>query len=448
MRCARLAGLLAIQGWAIACSPKGPAGTPTEACRVRLPPRAADAGLAPSSTFAVDRSTVRADVEIPFASMKQALEAKIGRRVAEERDHDMGVAGRLEYTVDRGPFAVSVQGDALAVEAPLDAHARLCAKGQCYAGCDPQLRATARVPMRLGADYKFRPSSVRIEVVRGCELRALGGFLRVDVTPVLQGRIAPEQKRIEQQIDRELPDLRPEAERLWSELGKPRALPLGGCVVVQPEGIVQGPPAGVPDAARLRLGILARPELRLRCGEVAPSTQPLPPLSDDPSLAPDGDVHLAVVLAPEAAAVAGENVDLGSAKARIARASGSAAMLSLALEGEVCGDAAVRAGGATWDPSGRAIHLAAASPLAGEAERFAPLDPAGVARAVERTPIAVPFAAEEAKTLLPELARSFSDPRVTIAVAIRDAHAETAGLRGAEPVAVVLLRGVVTLRTR
>jgi hypothetical protein len=429
MRWGSRIGLLTIHAWVASCGPKAPEA---ESCRVRLPPPSAP-DLAPA-TFEAPPSTVRADVDIPLASIKRELEAKIGKRLAEERDHDLGIAGRLEYTVDRGPFAVSVNGDALVVETPLDAHARACAKGQCYAGCDPQLRATARVPMRLGADYKFRPSSVRVDVVRGCTIAALGGFVRIDLTPTIQSRLAQEQKRIEAQINQQLPDLRPEAERLWSELGKPRPLALGSCVVVAPEAITQGTPGAAGDAARIRLGLVARPELRMRCGDVA-APKPLPPLRDDPKLPDDGDVHLAVVLPPDAIAVAGESLE--GAQARIARASGNAAALSLAISGEVCGDALARANGAAWDASGHAIRLTGAVS-----------DASGVARAVEKTSVPVPFSADEAKTLLPELARSFTDDRVSLSLSIKDARAETAGLRGVEPIAVVLLRGVVTLRTK
>src|SRR5262249_26992335 len=110
----------------------------------------------------------------------------------------------------------------------------------------------------------FRPSQVHIDVVRGCKVRALGGIVEVDVTPVLEGNLAGESRKIEAQIDRELPDLKPEAQRLWAEIGKSRALPLGSCVVVAPEAIVQGPPSGTNDVARLRRALAAPPERRLR----------------------------------------------------------------------------------------------------------------------------------------------------------------------------------------
>ncbi len=254
------------------CGSAPPTPPPEVACRVGLPPRPArpvDAEPEPRpALFFAPRSTVVVNVDVPLKSLAEALDAKVARRVAEERDHDLGMAGRLQYVLDRGAFAAKVDGDALVIEAPLQAHVQACAKGSCYAGCDPEARATVRVPLALNADYKFRPSSVHIDITRGCELRALGGLVRIDVTPIIEQRLAAETRRIELAIDGELPNLRPQAERVWSELGRARSLPLGACVVLAPDAVVQGPSAAIGDAARLRFGIYARPELRSRCGDV------------------------------------------------------------------------------------------------------------------------------------------------------------------------------------
>ena len=99
-------------------------------CRVTLPPGApVSPDAAPSPPFAAPPSMLVVSVEVPLAIVRGSLEARIPRRVAEEHDQDIGVAGRLEYTVDRGVLAVSVEGDALLIEATLEAHAMACAKG-------------------------------------------------------------------------------------------------------------------------------------------------------------------------------------------------------------------------------------------------------------------------------------------------------------------------------
>jgi hypothetical protein len=409
----------------------------------------------------VARSTLVVNAELPLAGIRQALEAKVPRRVAEERDHDLGRAGRLEYTVDRGPFTVRVEANTLVVESVLQGNARACARGSCYAGCAPEARVTAKVPLRLSADYKLRTSEVRIDVTRGCEVRALGGLLTIDVTPVLRGALAAQSRTVQASIDRELPDMKPEATKLWAELGKPRMLPLGMCVSLAPEEMTQGPASGTADLARLRFGLLARPEIRVKCGAAAPpgiappgNARPLPPLRDDPALPAAGDVHLAIVLPDDAPARAlerdGEIVDFGGRRARVKQASGDVASgLVLGLTGDVCGEAAMSVAGAAWKDA-QSIHLVGAAPMAGENERLAgvQLDAARLARAVEHAPIAVPIDVSSLDAALPELARAMSDDQVTVGATVESAKPESAGLRGTDVVAIALLRGAVTLRAK
>jgi len=463
-----------------ACSgghPKAPEPEPiAQTCATRLPPRAADASAstatapapaaasapaapaAPAAPFAAPRSTLVVQVEVPLAGIRQALEAKVARRVAEEHDHDIGAAGRLEYTVDRGPFTVRVENATLVVESNLQGHAQACAKGRCYAGCAPEARVTAKVPLHIGADYKLRSSEVRIDVTKGCQVRALGGLLTIDVTPVLRGALAQQSRSVQASIDRELPDFGGEAARLWTELGKTRPLPLGMCVVLGPEEITQGPASGTAELARLRFGLLARPEVRVRCTGAAAVPPALaakpPPLRDDPALPAAGDVHLAIVLPDDAAARALEGaadvIDFGGRRARIAKASGDVAQgLALELGGEVCGDVAVTASGLAWTDA-QSLHLTRAAALPGEAERLASaqLDPSRVAAVVEHAPIALPIAVSALQTTLPELARGMSDDKVTVTATVDGAQPEAAGLRGAELVATALLRGAVTLRAK
>jgi hypothetical protein len=447
-----------------------------ETCATRLPARdpASAAGSSARPLFASPRSTIVVHAEVPLAGVGQALELKVPRRVAEERDHDLGAAGRLEYTVDRGPFKVRVDKDALVVEAPLQGRAQACAKGRCYAGCAPEARVSARVPLRLGADYKLHSSEVRIDVTKGCEVRALGGLLTIDVTPILRGALAAQSRNLQASLDRELPDLRPQATRLWAELGKRRELPLGMCVDLVPEEITQGPASGTSESARLRFGLLAWPEVRIRCaGTVPPAPprapgaapglaaagapalpRPLPPLRDDPSLGEAGDVHLAIVLPDDAAAravaSAAEPVDFGGRRARIGRASGDVPSgVLVELTGEVCGDARMTATGVAWADA-QSLRLTGAAPMPGEGERLvlAALDPARLAMTFERAPIALPIAVSALETTLPELARGMSDDKLTVTATVASAQPESAGLRGKDLVAVALLRGAVTLRAK
>ena len=458
--------------------PTPPAPEPVpETCATRIPPRDLSTPLvprAPLPAFVSPRSTIVVHAEVPLAGVRQALEAKVPRRVAEERDHDLGAAGRLEYTVDRGPFTVRVEKDALVVESQLLGRAQACAKGRCYAGCAPEARVTAKVPLRLGADYKFHSSEVRIDVTKGCQVRALGGFLTIDITPTLRSALAAQSRNVQASIDRELPDLRPEAARLWTELGKTRDLPLGMCVALAPEEITQGPASGTAESAQLRFGLLARPEVRVRCAGTAPPApvrapgaapglavpgapappRPLPPLRDDAALPASGDIHLAIVLPDDAPAraIAGatDAIDLGDRRARFARATGDVTSgLVLELAGEVCGDARTSASGLAWTDA-QSLHLTGVAAMAGEAERLSSvtLDPARLSVAVERVAIALPISVSALQALLPELAGGMSDDKLTVSATVSSAQPESAGLRSSDLVAVALLRGAVTLRAK
>lgn len=446
-----------------------------QTCATRLPVRASPTlpqlpGSPPA--FVAPLSTIVVHAEVPLGGVRQLLEAKVPRRVAEERDRDIGAAGRLEYTVDRGPFTVRAESDALVVEAMLHGRAQACAKGRCYAGCSPEARVTAKVPFHLGVDYKLRTSDVRIDVIRGCQVRALGGFITIDVTPMLRAALAQQSRGVQASIDRELPDFRAQATRLWSELQEPRALPLGMCVVLAPEAIAQGPASGTAEVARLRFGLLARPEVRVKCTATATATgagtdaatatatatataagaRALPPLRDDPALPAAGDVHLAMALGDDAPARAveraAETLDFGGRRARVSKASGDATSgLLVDLSGEVCGDVAMTIHGVAWDDA-QSLHLTGAAPAAGEAERLATvgLDGAPVVTAVQRAPLALPIALSALPALLPGLASTMSDGSVAVSATVESARGGSAGFRGADVIAVALLRGAVTLR--
>jgi hypothetical protein len=451
-------------GCGAAEGPVPPRSSPrvAETCAIRLPPRTIASPLpgTPPSPFVAPRSTLVVHAEVPLAGVRAALEAKVPRRVAEERNRDIGLAGRLEYTVDRGPFTVRVDNDVLVVESPLVGSARACAKGRCYAGCAPEARVTARVPFRLSADYKLRTSEVRIDVTRGCEVHALGGLVTIDVTPMLRNALAGQSRNVQASIDRELPDFAPQAQRLWAELVQSRSLPLGMCMTLAPEAITQGPASGTAELAKLRFGLHARPEVRVKCAPLAsggggaagaPST--LPPLRDDPALPAVGDVFLGIVLPEDAAARAMERsdaIDLGRARARVKQASGDLTSgLVLDLAGEACGEVGISIGGVAFrDP--QFVTLTGAAPMGGERERLtaAGLDAGRLVEEAQKAPIALPIAVSALESMLPEIAKGIADEHVTIGVTVESSKPETAGLRGPEIVAVARVRGAVAVALR
>ena len=434
-------------------SPVGELARPQLAntCSTQLPPRASPPGegaLVEAQPLA--RSLLVVETEFPLRRLLDTLEARAPKRVAEERDHDIGMAGRLQYTVDRGKFSAAVEGDALVVSVPLNAHVEACAKGRCYSSCAPEARVSTRVPLKLGNDERLHANDVRVDVTKGCTLRA--GFLSVDVTPIIRGQVDQRRGQILAAIDRELPDVRPHANRLWSELEKPRLLPMGLCLVLAPENLVLGPASGTKSSARVRFGLYARPELRTACGE-APPPRKRPQLRYDAALPAEGEIHLAVMVNEQVirdAFVSRTPSDLIEGRASVMGVKGSVARgLELGLGGELCGGVQVRASGATLtDPSHLALSGVVLAP--GDPERLAGARalPDAFVGAVEKTPMLLPLRAEDVTAVLPELAKAMSDDTLGISATASDGATEGAFLGGDSLWVVMRRRAAGTLVTK
>lgn len=417
-------------------------------CRYTLPARG-DVTRLPTEIAAERRkpSRIIAHAELRLSRLAQELEAKVEKRVAEARDVSIGVAGVVHYSADRGPFTLSIEGDSLIVRSEIRAHAQACSGGRCYASCDPIAVARAEVPLRLSQRYAFDRSRVTTAFTRGCKVRALGGFLSIDVTPTIEARLAPELAKIERTIDQRLPNLQAQASRLWVELEKPRSLPLGGCVVVQPRGIVQGPVGGDASTLRLRFALLAEPEIRTRCGHV-PLGSPLPPLAQDRTLPAEEEVVLALV-APLDGVASALQATPPVERAVVADA-GNALDADLALEGDVCGDLSLRASLA-WADDGRSLTLA--SPKLAPAERKrvveVSVDPDELAVRLTRAPrIPLPLDPHALAQVVPLLASSQSSDELEVSADVSSVRPATAAARGDDLVAWVRVRGRLDLKQK
>lgn len=418
---------------ALACGPKdkdanAPNGANAlpETCATTIAPRSPPSGPGSAPPAPPTSSRMVAHVDMKLAPVDAELEKSIPRRVAEERGRDIGVAGSLNVTVDRGPIATSVEGENLLVRTELRAHAEVCAKGRCYTSCDPIALATAAIPLRLTPEYRFAPSRVSVAFKRGCQIRVLGGFVTIDVTPTIEKMMADELHGIERQIDARIPQPRPQVERLWKELNAPRELAgSGACAVVNPRGLVQGPMQGRPGAVRMRFALDALPELRTRCGD-PPPVLPLPKLAHDPRMAEEDDLVVAFVwpLQKVASQIAGADPFVFEGKkvrATNAKAAGAQASvdLDLALRGESCGDVTVRAD-PKWSDDGTAVLLAGA--------RVPP-----------------PVQPEALKTMIPSVASSLSDPSVDLKATVKETKPLASWARGEDLVASVKVRGSIEI---
>lgn len=435
-------------------SSTGPATSTGEACARQLAPRSVPRPTPqPQPPVAAPPSRLIVHAELPLAKLGAELERHIAPQLASGRNVKIGPAGVLNYSVDRGAFALAIADGNLVVETPVQGRAEACSGRRCYAACEPRALVRAEIPLWLRSDYRFDRSRVSLEFTTGCKVRALGGMLRVDITPMLKSALAPQLERVRREIDGRLPDVRGAVERGWRELSRPRELPLGGCVVVEPLGFVQGPMRNSRRTAHARFALLARPELRTDCSERKPNV-PLPPLSADPALPEEDTLTLGMELpltslarAFEAAAPeAGAGPRFRVVEAEIeARAQRVAAELTLA--GELCGVVALQAEPSFAGEAGF-IELMAGKFEAAERDRVrtAGLDPDVLARELARSPrLAAPFSLPMLRAAPPALASMFSDPKFSLSARVSSLRAAGAAARRTHLIAWVEARGSLLL---
>jgi hypothetical protein len=441
----------------VACKP-GPAvsdpsaPSPSSAeCAQTLPPRVkphVPAPHGPSREAAPSR--IVAELEAPLSAFAAELEKRVGTRVAEGNDIGLGPAGTLKYTLDRGPFSVSVADRKLVVQTEVQARAEACSRGRCYASCEPRATVRAQVSLALREDYRFERTRVTATFTRGCKVRVLGGFLTVDVTPTIESALAPELERAGRDIDAQLPDVHAEAERAFRQMSEGQRLPLGGCIEVQPLALIQGPIEDSKQFLRARFGVLARPELRPECSE-ASTPPPLPPLKFDRSMPNESVATLGMVMPLESVGRAFTLPPGTTTRHRVSRAgvtaAGSDVDLDLSLQGAVCGDLSLRAA-PVFTGDGQQVTLSATSFASGERERVIETgaDPAELGRelaALARVP--VPLSPQSLGAALPLLTAAFSNRNVRIATDVSDVRAAGAAARGEELVAWTEVRGRLRL---
>lgn len=408
----------------------------------------------PSSPPELRSSEVVVHVEVPLARIRALLESRVPKRLADERGVGIGPAGVVNYRVERGPLAVTVEDGALLVEAPITAHAEACRRGRCYAKCDPTATARARVSLLLDEEYRFAPSELTVTFEKGCRVRTLGGFLTIDVTPTLKAAVEARLARVARDIDARLPQLRPALEEPWQRLQSSWPWPLNGCASVAPSRVVQGPVERRGDTAVGRFALGVSPELRTPCG-AAPSPKPLPRLERDVRMPARSAVALGLV-SPLAAlerafeAVPGVVLDGRSARITSARAEprGREVSARLRLEGDVCGEVTLLAS-PRFSGEGESIELASPHFDAADDARLrdAGLDPAALGRtlaAAGRFP--APLTPRAVNLAAPAVAPMLSTKDAKISVELTGAEASGAATHGRTITAWLELRGNVRVK--
>lgn len=418
-------------------------------CAVQLPEPAARLGAeAPAASPDLPVSRLVVHGEAPLATLGDRLEQRIPRRLAEGSVR-IGPAGSVEYSAERGVLSLSVAHNNLVVEMPVRARGQACRGSNCYASCAPEATVRAQVSLLLKPDYGFDPARVSLEFTRGCKVRALGGLLTIDVTPTLEAALEPELAQVKAKIDQQLTNLRSDTERLWQELVKVRELPLLGCLVLQPQGIVQGPFDDSKERVHARFALLARPELRQTCNDPPPAPA-LPPLARDLSLGDQGKLLLGMVMPLEGLERSWGSAppaQLNGRELRVSRAKlsslGSEVGAELELSGEVCGSVSLRSS-VDWAADGAAVTLNEPRWLAGEAERLQSreLEPRAFLLALTKMPRAAPLLTPTAvQNAVPGLVSTLSTKSIDFSAHISSARGAAAVVRGAELVPYLEVQG-------
>jgi uncharacterized protein DUF4403 len=452
----RLLGATGLAGCAAGATPSGGASAGAQECAVQLPPAQASP---PASTAQVLRAARESQLvvhgETPLSTLALALEQRVQKRLAEGR-FDIGPAGTVSYSVERGALSLSVTATSLIIETPVTARVEACRGGGCYASCEPEAVVKASVPLLLGSNYRFEPSAISLKLTRGCKVRALGGLLTIDLTQTLESELELELGKTARKIDQQLPDMRADAERVWAELARPRLLPLGGCFLLQPRAIVQGALTPSTTTLRANFAVLATPELRSRCGDEAPP-KPLPALARDVSLPEEGAVLLGMVT-PLAGfersllAAAPVHASQGNLKITGARVAPRASEVDVTLElgGDVCGSTTIGAA-PEFSGDGQLIRLADAALSKAERERWrvSGVDGAALAPALIASASVTPLLSVSAlRETAPSLAQALSQPGLQVSARVSSARAAGAAARGDDLVAWIDARGSVTLKQK
>jgi hypothetical protein len=428
-------GLLSLGGCAAgASSARDGSGPGNAECTVKLTPRASvPPRSAPLPEPPTPESQVMVHAELPLAPLRRTLEERVPKHLSDGRVR-IGPGGTVSYSVERGALSLRVTSSALLIEAPARAKAQACRGDDCYASCEPEARVTVEVPLMLGPDFRFQKTYVSLSFTRGCKIRALGGFFTLDITPTLEAQLAPELEKVAREIDPQLPDLRPRIAQAWSELAKPRPLPLGGCFELQPFGVTQGPFAPSTTSLNARFAVHARPELRPACSP-ASSINPLPTLKTNPALPEEGVLRLGMVTPLEGVARAFESAP--NVKQAHVTARGRNIDAELTLAGRVCGDVALEA---TPDFSGDGQYIGFSHAALVE---DAPVDVVALAAAARMTPL---LSVRGFQDSAPALAKSLSQPGVEVRATVSSARAAGASARSKDLVAWLEAHGAIWLK--
>lgn len=277
--------------------PSGGEATPTPAdpgsdatCNATWPAwqpddKAPDVGPVPESKLVLTG-------RIPLSRIADEIAGQVPTVVASGRRKPIGAPGRATYRVTRGGFTAKLSGSDLVVSTPLSVHAEVCKPigPMCptYASCDPELLATARVPLVLGPKLGVGKSRVGVAVTRPC---AIAG---VDVTSKMMKVASRQTSNVERQIDRSIPALAKPAAEAWRRMHTTVRLDDGACLRVDPTTWSQATPVAKDEVLSVRVGLTGTLEVLGDCSDRGAPDEAPPELTRVEELPERGAVHVAV----------------------------------------------------------------------------------------------------------------------------------------------------------
>jgi hypothetical protein len=253
---------------------------------------------------------------------------------------------------------------------------------------------------------------------------------------MVEARARAETGKVRERIDRALPNLRKEAERVWALLGTVIPAGASGCFTLEPSAVVQGPAEVRGAELHLRFGAVVAPRVTSPCNPGAQVA--LPPLGREPKLGDGFQLDVRETVAPDelgrvmAEAIRDRPLAAGAFPARagpvVARSAQGGFVIDVGILAPACGMVAFAAA-PRWDAAARVVRFEVA-PLAGEAERARPMDALALAQSLAAALVVpLPVTDADARAALADRRAPIGPGQAELSATV--ASAEVVGVRAA-----------------
>lgn len=158
-------------------------------------------------------SRLHFSAQLPEVELVQWVEKQIPPRLAQAKNQPVGAPGQATYRVDRGRPQISADGKNLRLTLPVQANIEVCKPlgTVClrYGQCEPSFEVEFTQSLDLGSSYKWPTPRGRVQAKKRC-------VIGLDVTSQITKLAEAEVKKIEKQIQKQLPPLEPLVRELLS----------------------------------------------------------------------------------------------------------------------------------------------------------------------------------------------------------------------------------------